>query len=170
MTRVLFVALNPSTATEEINDPTVSRCMNYAARWGATDVHNPETWGAEFSECQRYRYWLQRGTLMVCNLFARRSTDPNGLLLGVDPIGPDNDRHIVTQAATSDLVVCAWGSQPAPKRLRVLVEARAVIVRAKLERVAKLHALAFTDGGTPRHPLYLKGDLEPVPWSREVAA
>ena len=30
---------------------------------------------------------------------------------------------------------------------------------------AKLHALAFTAAGQPRHPLYLKGDLEPQPWA-----
>jgi hypothetical protein len=28
-----FIGLNPSTATETVNDPTVSRCINYARDW-----------------------------------------------------------------------------------------------------------------------------------------
>ena len=31
---VLFVGLNPSTADEEVDDPTIRRCINYAKNWG----------------------------------------------------------------------------------------------------------------------------------------
>ena len=32
--KVLFIGLNPSTATETKNDPTIRRCMGYAKDWG----------------------------------------------------------------------------------------------------------------------------------------
>jgi len=34
-----FIGLNPSTATDEINDPTVTRCINYAKAWGYTGMY-----------------------------------------------------------------------------------------------------------------------------------
>lgn len=46
-----FVMLNPSTADETIDDPTIRRCRNFAIREGC-------------------------GGLVVVNLFAYRATDP----------------------------------------------------------------------------------------------
>ena len=65
----MFVGLNPSTADEVRNDPTVTRCIGYAQRWGA-------------------------GGLIMTNIFAFRSTDPNGLLAIEDPVGPLNNRWL----------------------------------------------------------------------------
>ena len=48
---VTFVMLNPSTADEVNNDPTVKRCIEYARGWGF-------------------------GRLIVVNIFAYRSTAP----------------------------------------------------------------------------------------------
>jgi len=31
---ILFIGLNPSTADEAHNDPTVRRCINFARDWG----------------------------------------------------------------------------------------------------------------------------------------
>ncbi len=50
---VLFIGLNPSTADETIDDPTLRRCMNYAKDWGY-------------------------GGLIMVNLFAYMSTLSNG--------------------------------------------------------------------------------------------
>ena len=80
-----FVMLNPSTATEQILDPTVRRCVGYAQDWG-------------------YK------RLQVLNIFAFRATDPKELYLVADPVGPENDDAIVIGAGGSDLVVCAWGN------------------------------------------------------------
>src|SRR3990167_2570111 len=82
---VCWVMLNPSIATPTIDDPTIRRVKRFSERWG---FHN----------------------YVVVNLFAHRSTNPGQLRLVHDPVGPDNDGHIETQARGSALVVCAWGS------------------------------------------------------------
>lgn len=79
-----FLMLNPSTADETASDPTVTRCLGFARRWGY-------------------------GTLIVTNIFAYRSTDPRGLLTTPDPVGPDNDAAIVDVAGRADRVIAAWG-------------------------------------------------------------
>ena len=32
---VSFIMLNPSRADAELNDPTITRCINFAKSWGA---------------------------------------------------------------------------------------------------------------------------------------
>lgn len=83
-TTVVFVMLNPSTATEAKNDPTVAKCVRFARRWGFHD-------------------------LVVVNIFAWRSTDPRVLVGVPNPIGDDNDTIIAAQARAANMVVCAWG-------------------------------------------------------------
>jgi hypothetical protein len=82
---VTWVMLNPSIADEMVNDPTVTRCINFSRGWGA-------------------------GGLTVVNLYGLRSTDPSVLAVHPDPVGPDNDRIIGEHCALSTLVVCAWGA------------------------------------------------------------
>ena len=77
--------LNPSTATEIQNDPTVERCERRAKTLGY-------------------------GAFKVCNIFAYRSTDPKIMRLQKDPIGPDNDKIIIKSANWSNDIVCAWGT------------------------------------------------------------
>ena len=77
---ILFIGLNPSIADETIDDPTITRCINYAKAWGY-------------------------GTLLMTNLFAFRSTYPKDIYLVDDPIGDENDNYILECVAQSDLVV-----------------------------------------------------------------
>jgi hypothetical protein len=83
--RVLFVMLNPSTATEVQNDPTVERCERRARALGF-------------------------GAFRVCNIFAWRATDPKNMRAQVDPVGPDNDAAILAGCDWADEIVCAWGT------------------------------------------------------------
>ncbi len=83
--RVLFVMLNPSTATEMQNDPTVERCERRARALGF-------------------------GAFRVCNIFAYRATDPRDMRAQADPVGPMNDAAIREGVDWADEVVAAWGT------------------------------------------------------------
>lgn len=86
--RVNFVMLNPSTATEVQNDPTVERCERRARTLGY-------------------------GSFAVTNIFAWRDTDPRAMRAAQDPIGPDNDMVIVERSKWADAVIAAWGTHGA---------------------------------------------------------
>ncbi len=86
--RALFVMLNPSTATEVQNDPTVERCERRARALGF-------------------------GAFRVTNIFAWRETDPKAMRAAADPVGPRNDAAIVDSAGWADRVICAWGTHGA---------------------------------------------------------
>lgn len=81
---VNFIMLNPSTADENTDDPTIRKCIKFAKKWGYD-------------------------ALCVTNLFAYRATDPRQLYKVNDPVGLGNDRHVLSIAAAASLVVCAWG-------------------------------------------------------------
>mgnify|MGYP001613233929 CR=1 FL=1 len=83
--KALFVMLNPSTATELQNDPTVERCERRARALGF-------------------------GAFRVCNIFAWRETDPAKMRAAPDPVGPGNDAAIAEGCQWADRIVCAWGA------------------------------------------------------------
>lgn len=80
----MVIGLNPSTADEQHDDPTVRRCINYAKSWGYDG-------------------------LVMTNLFAYRATNPHVMFGAADPIGPENDDWLVQLAQNAALVVAAWG-------------------------------------------------------------
>ncbi|MEZ5943832.1 MAG: DUF1643 domain-containing protein [Planctomycetaceae bacterium] len=82
---VAFIGLNPSTATELQNDPTVNRCQIYARDWGY-------------------------GGFIMLNIFGLRSTDPKGLKQVDDPTGSLNDTYIKLGVQHAKTVVCCWGT------------------------------------------------------------
>lgn len=83
--RVAFIGLNPSTADESANDPTIRRCIGFARGWGYS------------------------GLVMV-NLFAWRATDPKHLAKVEDPVGPMNDETLLWACCTCTRTVAAWGA------------------------------------------------------------
>lgn len=83
--KVLFVMLNPSTATEIQNDPTVERCERRARALGY-------------------------GAFRVTNIFAFRATDPKVMRAEPDPNGPENDASITDSTAWANTIICAWGT------------------------------------------------------------
>jgi len=96
--------------------------------------------------------------LIVVNLYAYRATEPSDLWRAADPIGPDNDEHL-RETLTGHEVVVAWGAHARPDRI-----ARFLQIHRKAPGAGRLHALALTGAGQPRHPLYLRADLTPQPW------
>jgi hypothetical protein len=83
---VSFIMLNPSRADAEVNDPTITRCINFARSWGYSKLE-------------------------VVNLFAYRTPHPSLLVQAAEPIGSDNDRYILESVSKSDRVILAWGDR-----------------------------------------------------------
>lgn len=82
---VMFVCLNPSTADENTDDPTLRKCISYAKSWGY-------------------------GGVCMANLFAFRATDPLEMKAAKDPIGKVNDKWLLDLAKDAGLLVAAWGN------------------------------------------------------------
>jgi hypothetical protein len=99
---VAFVGLNPSTADEHTDDPTVRRCIGFAMAWGY-------------------------GRMLMLNLHAFRSTDPKGLYTADDPVGPENASLVLTLANAADNVICAWGANALHRDAAVIAERLAAI-------------------------------------------
>ena len=108
--KVLFVMLNPSTATEVQNDPTVERCERRARTLGY-------------------------GGFRVTNIFAWRDTDPKAMRAALDPVGPANDAAILEGTTWADTVVAAWGTHGAHLDRGAHVEA---LLRASAQPVYHL--------------------------------
>lgn len=94
-----FIMLNPSTADEQNDDPTIRRCIGFAKREGC-------------------------GALMVVNMFGYRATDPGDLLLVDDPFGRENAPTLATAIETSNgPVIAAWGAWgPLKQAAKVLAD------------------------------------------------
>lgn len=86
--KALFIMLNPSTATEVQNDPTVERCEQRAQALGF-------------------------GAFRVTNIFAWRDTDPRKMRAASDPVGSDNDSMIVDSCIWADQIIAGWGTHGA---------------------------------------------------------
>lgn len=81
----MFIGLNPSTADETNDDPTIRRCIGFARAWGY-------------------------GALCMANLFAFRATQPADMKKAVEPVGWENDHALQTLARGAGVVVAAWGA------------------------------------------------------------
>lgn len=134
---VCFLMQNPSVADDKtIDDPTVFKCRKYATRWG-------------------YK------RLIVLNVMAYRSTNPDDLRKVEDPAGRDNLQHIMTTILREKpLLVCAWGKLDKPWQRKP--EAAVIGLLREIRHPA--HVLRLNKAGRPWHPLYLPDDLEPQPW------
>lgn len=136
----LFIMLNPSTADTTLNDPTISRCIKFARRWG-------------------YSF------LAVGNLYAFRSSDPSVLRKATDPVGPDNDYYLGKLASEADLIVAAWGTNPSQSRVADVISCidRDIHCLGVTNDGSPKHPLAR---GRHRIP----DDTEPQPWRQSEIA
>ena len=122
-----WVMLNPSTADADIDDPTIRKCIWFAKAHGY-------------------------GGIIVVNLFAWRATNPKELPKVADPIGPENDDHILwaCRAPMLGSVVAGWGSDKFAQKRAARVK---VLIRGSQGRT--LHCFRKSASGAPWHPLYL---------------
>lgn len=141
--RVCWVMLNPSTADGVEDDPTIRRCMGFTKEWGY-------------------------GGLVVVNLFALRATDPEDLALHVEPIGRRNDEEIQRAVSESPITVIAWGSfAKSVKAHRDRDERVLALIREASKE--EPFCIGRTNGGFPRHPLYMPGECKPVRFSEAAS-
>ncbi len=138
-----FIGLNPSTADETQDDPTIRRCITFAESW-------------------------EHDGLLMLNLFAYRSTDPTELNRaresGIDIIGQENYAEDLIQRLGKQFdvsrIIAAWGTGWWSQRGHALAyEARNSRHRMKFDCLMK------TSKGDPKHPLYCPGGLLPEPWN-----
>ena len=111
---------------------------------------------------RRCLHWANRSGMagpLVWNLFALRATDPTIMKAHSDPVGPAGDSAIELALALSGLTVAAWGAHGSHQARQSAVLKRCAVAEAQL------HTLSLTKDGSPGHPLYLSGQLEPQPWS-----
>jgi len=121
----LFGMLNPSKAGELEDDPTVRKTIGFARRWGY-------------------------GRVVLVNLTPTVSTDPWALpsWRGIDQ---ENNAVISKWAGESDIVVAAWGSQPAAI-CRNIALPELIYQFLQLMAGRALHCIGTTGRGLPLHP------------------
>lgn len=139
---VNFICLNPSTADATKDDPTVRRLRGFAKSWGYDG------------------FWLT-------NLFAHRATDPGALCFAQGDIaGPENLTWLKEVASRAALVVAAWGAVDGLFRNNVRFAHRQSWLVVGYLADVPIHMLGLTKKGYPRHPLYVRGETQAIPWLR----
>ena len=143
----MFIGLNPSTADETKDDPTIRKCIGFAKRWGY-------------------------GALCMTNLFAFRATQPKDMKRNPCPIGEGSfcafevateksitqcfrwktDAYLFALARQAGVVVAAWGVNGT--HLNRDKEVRGLI--------PSLRCLRKTKDGHPEHPLYIPYEVTPI--------
>jgi hypothetical protein len=134
--RVAFVGLNPSTADEREDDPTIRRCIGFAKLWGY-------------------------GGLLMLNMYAFRSTKPGKMWEkhrnGGDIVGGKQNYVEAMQNYIAEFdveqVIAAWGSDKLTRHVTFKTASW------------KLDCLKINDDGQPGHPLYLPYMAERQPWN-----
>ena len=145
---VMFVMLNPSTADESHDDPTIRRCINFGKAWGY-------------------------GWLYVCNLSSFRAMDPKEMLAaGPEPgaVWEENLRTIMSVAHRCDRVIAAYGAYAdalpvvSDDKTGAGLNREGLVIEALKAKGHDVQCLGMTRHGHPKHPLYLKADTTPVPF------
>ena len=93
---MMFIGLNPSTANETTDDPTIRRVKRFAKDWGY-------------------------GGVFMTNLFAFVTAYPEELLKCDDPVG-DNDLWLKEIARECKDILFAWGSFNVNGRDKEIIE------------------------------------------------
>ena len=83
---ILFIMLNPSSADENIDDPTTKKVISYSKKWGYGGLH-------------------------ICNLYTYRTTSPKILFDIPKNKRGSNKNEIKKYAKKCSKIVYAWGNK-----------------------------------------------------------
>lgn len=127
---VAFIGLNPSTADETLDDPTIRRCIGFSKSWGFNG-------------------------LIMLNAYAYRATDPNVMKAASDPLGPENLAKLAAYQGCVRLTIAAWGVHCDPVHaLKVCVAVkRPIMCLGKTKSGAPKHPL-YLAANTQRQPFW----------------
>lgn len=142
----LWIGMNPSTATAHIDDPTIRREIEFTRRMGL-------------------------GRYIKTNVMDYRATNPRDLIRIAEPCSKRNLEEILKLAEGAGRVILAYGS--IDTRLKHYAHA----VETMLGEIhLELWCLDTNKDGSPKHPLYVRGDTpivryvsNTVPWKRKVS-
>jgi len=139
-----------------------------ARRWGRGPplvwvLCNPSTADADRDDptlrrCRGFSVAWGFGALVVVNLFALRASRPS-VLAAIEPseaVGRCNDAVLGAVVGTGWPLVAGWGNAGARAGRDQEIASRCP--RGML-------CLGRTRAGAPRHPLYVRADTEPVPFT-----
>lgn len=82
---ILFIGLNPSTADETEDDPTIRRCIGFAKDLGY-------------------------GGIYMLNIFAYRATSPKVLMKADNPVGEKNNNFLQMYFDPIGFNIACWGT------------------------------------------------------------
>lgn len=135
---LVSVGLNPSTATDDDDDPTVHKESFYTIWWGYV----------RFIKINAYAFCATKPE----HMFEARDR-------GVDIVGPDNDatirRAISLVRRQGGRVLVAWGKNIEDSRQAAI---------AKLFGDVAPYCIKVNKDGTPFHTCYARNDAKPVLW------
>jgi len=131
---VTWCMCNPSTATHDVTDATIRKCIGFAKRWGF-------------------------GGIRVVNLLDWRETDPKHLKKRENLASSVNGWLL---DALSPPVVVGWGGS-VPRTYEANRMATRVR-HAALRHADRFWCLGLTKRGEPRHPLMLSYSTERQRW------
>lgn len=156
-----YLLTRPAPSGPEFSEPCVGTALFV--------MLNPSTADASVDDptirrCNSFAYRWGCAGIAVVNLYALRSPSPTDLWRHEDPVGPDNDMWLRTVAREHETVVFAWGANARPERVHAVYE----IFRDAPFR--QIRCLGTTKDGSPRHPLYVRGDQPLIEWTPHTNA
>ncbi len=132
--KVMFIGLNPSTANETSDDPTIRRIKGLAYKWGY-------------------------GGFYMLNLFPYVTAYPKELETKLeDEAEWQNAIWIEKTKSECEKIIFAWGAFDQAK-----IRAHSLVAT-----IPNPYCLAINKNGSPKHPLYIKGDTIPVPYKMKL--
>jgi hypothetical protein len=133
---VVWIGMNPSTATADVDDPTMIRIRGFTARLGFSSY-------------------------AMCNVMDYRATHSN-MLIGFGPIcSPENIPTILRVCENATMIIAAWGViDQRLKSYQTRLEERLRLAEYSL------FCLGYTKNGSPRHPLYVRKDAALIGYPR----